>query len=201
MNLPNAAVIARLSQVDSDRQFEAELLGAAPRLRAFSAHLCGRNLGEDMAQETLTRAWKARGSYRPGTQMKAWLFTILRNEYTSHQRRAWRQVEWDQDAAERIAAPPLGQWISELSDVQRALFRLPAKQREALLLVGAEACSYERAAKIAAAPIGTMKSRVTRARAKLMKILEGFIQSRAEFLRQKVVLLQRLATTASPGTP
>ncbi len=171
MSLSKSFVTPNLSQVASDQKFEAELLGLIPNLRAFSISLCGRHLGEDMAQEALTRAWKARGSFRSGTKMKAWLFTILRNEYTSERRRAWRQVAWDQDAAERIAAPALEEWISELSDVRRAMLHLPAKQREALLLVTTGPLTYEVASRIAAAPIGTMKSRVTRGRARLLDIL------------------------------
>src|SRR5579871_4840548 len=173
MYLPKAVVSAGPSQAESDRQFEAELLAAIPHVRAFCAHLCGRNLGEDMAQEVLTKAWKARSLYRSRNQMKAWLFAIVRNEYKSHQRRAWRQVTWDQNAAERIAAPPLQQqWASELADVRRALSSLPENQREALLLIGAADLSYEDAANVSAAAVGTMKSRVARARARLLKILD-----------------------------
>jgi RNA polymerase sigma-70 factor (ECF subfamily) len=165
---------AAVSQADADRQFTAELLGHALFLRAFSLQLCGRNLGDDMAQETLTKAWKARRSYRAGTQMKAWLCTILRNEYRSHLRRSWRQVEWDQDAAENTAAPLLQQhWQSELSDVRRALPCLPANQREALLLITVGALTYEQAAAVTSSPVGTVKSRVARARAKLVKLLDG----------------------------
>ena len=127
-----------------------------------------------MAQETLTKAWKARRSYQAGTQMKAWLFTILRNEYRSHLRRSWRQVEWDEDAAEKIATPPLQQhWQSELSDVRRALPCLSANQREALLLITVGALTYDQAAAVTSTPVGTVKSRVGRARAKLVKLLDG----------------------------
>jgi RNA polymerase sigma-70 factor, ECF subfamily len=106
--------------------------------------------------------------------MKAWLCTILRNEYRSHLRRSWRQVEWDQDAAENTAAPPLQQhWQSELSDVRRALPCLPANQREALLLITVGALTYEQAAAVTSSPVGTVKSRVGRARAKLVKLLDG----------------------------
>jgi RNA polymerase sigma-70 factor (ECF subfamily) len=151
-----------------------ELLGLASHVRAFSIQLCGRNLGEDIAQETLTKAWKARSSYQPGSKMKAWLFTILRNEYTSHQRRAWRQVGWDQDAMEKIPAPlQQHKWETELFDLRRALVLVPADQREALLLVTASGFSYEQAASITATPIGTLKSRVSRARAKLLSLLDG----------------------------
>lgn len=176
MNVPNVAKTAASSEGSSDQQFEAELVGLARHLRAFSVQLCGRDLGEDMAQEALTKAWRARSSYQSGSHMKAWLFTILRNEYKSHLRRAWRQVAWDQDAAEQIAAPPLQQhWESELSDVRRMLPRLCAEQREALLLITVGAFSYDQAAAVTSAPVGTVKSRVARARARLVRLLDGTV--------------------------
>jgi len=178
MNLVTIGTVAA-GEADADRQFTAELLGYALFVRAFSLQLCGRTLGEDMAQETLTKAWKARRSYRPGTQMKAWLCSILRNEYRSHLRRSWRQVEWNQDAEEKIAAPPLQQhWQSELLDVRRALPFLSADQREALLLITVGALTYDQAAAVTSAPVGTVKSRVGRARAKLVKLLDGEFRER-----------------------
>ena len=107
-----------------DQSFEFALLGLLPHVRAFSIQLCGRNLGEDIAQETLTQAWTARSSYRAGSKMKD----------------------------------------IELFDVRRALLCLPADQREAPLLITASGFSYEQAASITATPIGTLKSRVSRAR-------------------------------------
>ena len=165
---------ATLSQPSADQPFETELLGLLPHVRAFSIQLCGRNLGEDIAQETVTKAWKARNSYQPGSNMKAWLFTILRNEYISHKRRAWRQVGWDQDAMEMIPAPlQQHKWEIELFDLRRALLCLPAHHREALLLITAGGFSYDQASSITATPIGTLKSRVSRARAKLLNLLDG----------------------------
>src|SRR5438270_8469944 len=137
VTLQHMAEAETLSQVYSDRDFRAELLGLIPHLRAYSSHLCGWNLGEDLAQETLIKAWRARSSYRSEANMKAWLFRILKNEYISHLRRGRWQAAWDQDAMEKIATPQLQQWVSELSDVQRAVLLLPANQREALLLVAA----------------------------------------------------------------
>lgn len=174
MNSPNTVATAAPSQVASDRQFQTEIIGLMPRLRAFSIRLCGWNLGEDIAQQALTKAWGARNSYQSGSNMKAWLFTIARNEYYSHQRRSWRQVVWNQDAGERIVVPPLQQhWASELSDVRRAMLVLPVREREAILLVTVGALSYEKAAAIAVAPVGSMKSRVSCARARLVKMMDG----------------------------
>jgi len=80
--------------------FKTELLGLVPFLRAFARSLCGSQEGaDDLAQEALVKAWQSRDSFMPGTNLKAWLFTILRNQFYSDRRRAWRQAPWDQEAA------------------------------------------------------------------------------------------------------
>jgi RNA polymerase sigma-70 factor, ECF subfamily len=137
--------------------------------------LCGRRaIAEDMAQEALAKAWRAHARFEPGTNLKAWLFTILRNEYHSYGRPAWREMHWDQAAGERIAAPSLAQeWAMELSDTARALGGLNKEQREALIPVAAVGFSHRDAAKVRSAPEGTIKSRVARGRAALMKSLDG----------------------------
>jgi RNA polymerase sigma-70 factor (ECF subfamily) len=110
----------------------------------------------------------------PGTNLKAWLFTILRNQFYSDRRRAWRQAPWDQEAAERIPGGGQDQgWAAELSDTARALRCLTDEQREALILVGAGGFSYEDAAEICNCAVGTVKSRVARARKALIAILDG----------------------------
>jgi RNA polymerase sigma-70 factor (ECF subfamily) len=156
-------------------QFQRELIALIPHLRAFSCGLCGkRAIAEDMAQEALTKAWRSRDRFEPGTNLKAWLFAILRNEFYSHGRRAWREAHWDSEKGERIAAPANEQeWAINLSDTARALGGLPEPQREALLLVAAGGFSYEDAARISGIPMGTAKSRVARARVALLKILDG----------------------------
>lgn len=153
--------------------FERELVGQIPALRAFSRSLCrNRQLSEDIAQEALAKAWRSRGKFEQGN-LKAWLFTILRNEFYSHCRRISRESAWDEDLAERIPAPPdEQQWAVELSDTVQALYKLPAAQREALVLIGAAGFSYQEAAEICGVPIGTAKSRVARARAAIAAILE-----------------------------
>jgi RNA polymerase sigma-70 factor (ECF subfamily) len=160
---------------ETDAQFKTDLLELIPFLRAFARSLCGNpETADDLAQETLVKAWQARASFAAGTNLKAWLFTILRNQFYSDRRRAWRQAPWDQDAAERI--PGLnGQqsWAAELSDTARALTVLSDEQREALILVGAGGFSYEDAAKICNCAVGTVKSRVARARRALISVLEG----------------------------
>ena len=161
--------------VDSDGQFKADLLDLIPFLRAFARSLCGnQETADDLAQETLVKAWQARSMFAPGTNLKAWLFTILRNQFYSDRRRAWRQAPWDQDAAERIPGSSAEQsWAAELSDTARALSQLSDEQREALILVGAGGFSYEDAAAICRCAVGTVKSRVARARKSLLSILEG----------------------------
>lgn len=160
---------------DADEAFRKELLERIPFLRAFSRSLCGdRELADDLAQEALAKAWQSRDSFQAGTNLKAWLFTILRNQFYSDLRRAWRQVPWDVDAGDLLPAPDGEQtWAIELSDMARALRTLPAEQREALILVGAGGFSYDDAAKISKCAIGTVKSRVARARKALAAILEG----------------------------
>ena len=110
----------------------------------------------------------------PGSNLKAWLFMILRNEFYSHQRRAWRQVLWDAEALDTVPVPPgEQQWAVELSDTACALRGLPDAQREALILVGVGGFSYEDAAALSSKAVGTMKSRVGRARKSLRRILDG----------------------------
>jgi RNA polymerase sigma-70 factor (ECF subfamily) len=156
-------------------EFQRDLIALIPYLRAFSRVLCGRRaIAEDMAQEALAKAWRARDRFEPGTNLKAWLFTILRNEFYSHTRRAWRETHWDEAAGELIAAPPNEQeWVMNLSDTARALNGLPDAQREALILVAAGGFTYQDTARICGMPVGTVKSRVARARAALVKTLDG----------------------------
>ena len=162
-------------KADPDNEFKAGLLELIPFLRAFARSLCGNpDIADDLAQETLVKAWQSRTTFAPGTNLKAWLFTILRNQFYSDRRRAWRQAPWDQDAAERIPGASEEQsWAAELSDTARALSSLSDEQREALILVGAGGFSYEAAAKICNCAVGTVKSRVARARKTLLSILEG----------------------------
>jgi RNA polymerase sigma-70 factor (ECF subfamily) len=163
------------NKADDDAQFKNDLLELIPFLRAFARSLCGnQETADDLAQETLVKAWQARDMFAPGTNLKAWLFTILRNQFYSDRRRAWRQAPWDQDAAERIPGSAGEQaWAAELSDTTRALSCLSDEQREALILVGAGGFSYEDAAQICNCAVGTVKSRVARARKSLIAILEG----------------------------
>jgi RNA polymerase sigma-70 factor (ECF subfamily) len=157
----------------SSTRFETELLEATPFLRAFARTLChDSEQAEDLAQEALLKAWQCRGQFQPGTNLRAWLATILRNRYYSLGRRRKWQADYDQEIIERtLVAPDDPQAVVELEDVRRALAMLPDFQREALILVGAGGMSYEEVAQIAGCPLGTVKSRVRRARDELQAIL------------------------------
>lgn len=153
----------------TDQDFEAELISLIPHLRAFGRHLCGDSLrGEDLAQETLTKAWASRHRFEMGTSMKAWTFMILRNAFFSEQRRSWRSCSLDQEMAERTIPAVTGDTDRlELDELRRALAMLSEEHREALLLIGAAGLSYEEASQIIGFPVGTVKSRVSRARDQL----------------------------------
>lgn len=155
--------------------FQRELLEATPFLRAFARTLChDTEQAEDLAQEALLKAWQCREQYQPGTNLRAWLATILRNRFYSQGRRRKWQADYDQAVMERtLVAPDNQECVVELEDVRRALAMLPDFQREALILVGAGGMSYEQVAQIAGCPLGTVKSRVRRARDELQAILFG----------------------------
>ena len=162
--------------------FKRELTGVIPHLRAFARGLCGRpDLADDLVQETLLKAWAAQERFEPGTSMRAWTFVILRNAYLTDMRRNRFRADYDETVAERIlVAPPGQEGPMHLSDLHRALLTLPPERREALLLVGAGGFSYEEAADICECAVGTIKSRVGRARATLSAMIEdGAIPRRA----------------------
>src|ERR1043165_9539717 len=161
---------------DSDAgEFEAGLVKLMPFLRAFAKTLSReREAAEDLAQEALAKAWRSRGSFTAGSNLKAWLFTILRNEFYSQQRRAWRQMPWDEESMEGKAAPSgEQQWALELADTAAAMHGLPAAQRDALTLVGIGGSSYDEAALLSRTAVGTVKSRVARARRLLGQICDN----------------------------
>lgn len=157
-----------------DAEFKTELTGLIPHLRAFARSLCGNpTQADDLAQEAMLKAWKSRQSYEPGTNMKAWAFTILRNLYYSEKRRSWRGQHLDPEIAEAtLVANDNPSAHLDLLALRNALNHLPDDQREALILVGAGGLSYEEAAEICACAVGTVKSRVSRARKAVAAILE-----------------------------
>jgi RNA polymerase sigma-70 factor, ECF subfamily len=156
-----------------DDQVRNAVLGAVPSLRAFAISLCGNvDRADDLVQETLLRALANIDSFQPGTNMSAWLFTILRNHFRSEYRKRRREVE-DSDGhyAETLKSQPdqIGQ--IEFTEFREALAQLPPDQREALVLVGASGFSYEEAANICGCAVGTIKSRVNRARTRLAELM------------------------------
>lgn len=143
-------------------------------LRAFAVSLCGdRERADDLVQETLCKAWNHLDSFKEGTNLKAWLFTILRNTFFSERRKRKREVEdADGNLAARLSSLPEQHGHMDMKDFQEALSKLPDDQREALILVGAAGFSYEEAAEISGCAVGTIKSRVNRARNRLAESLE-----------------------------
>jgi RNA polymerase sigma-70 factor (ECF subfamily) len=158
-----------------DTLFKRELTGLIPHLRAFARTLTGdATAADDLAQDALMKAWSARASFEMGTNMKAWTFMILRNQFYSEKRRSWRTSQLDQEAAERTlvaADDPMAPLA--LNELRQGLASLPAEQREALILVGAGGFAYEEAAAICNCAVGTVKSRVSRARRALEAVLES----------------------------
>ncbi|HEY3949994.1 sigma-70 family RNA polymerase sigma factor [Phenylobacterium sp.] len=157
-----------------DNAFKNELVQLIPHLRAFARTLCGDPASaDDLAQDAMMKAWDARASFQMGTNMKAWTFMILRNQFYSEKRRSWRQTQLDQEAAERtLVAVDDPEAPVALDELRQGLAMLPAEQREALILVGAGGFAYEEAAEICDCAVGTVKSRVSRARRALHAILE-----------------------------
>ena len=162
------------AQKAADEVFKAELTALIPQMRAFSRSLCLHTAeAEDLAQEGLAKAWASRASYQPGTNLKAWTFMILRNQFYSDKRRSWRSTQLDPETAERTLVAVSNPVASlELDEVRRALAILPAEQREALIMIGAGGLAYEEVAEICGCAVGTIKSRVSRARDRLAQILE-----------------------------
>jgi RNA polymerase sigma-70 factor, ECF subfamily len=152
--------------------FETGLIALIPHLRAFGRSLCGNTgEGDDLAQEALAKAWASQASFQPGTNLKAWTFMILRNQFYSNKRRDWRLTSLDPEVAERsLVASGNPTDRLELDELRRAMGMLPVEQREALILIGAAGVSYEEAAEITGVAIGTVKSRVSRARDRLALI-------------------------------
>jgi RNA polymerase sigma-70 factor, ECF subfamily len=143
--------------------FKRDMLTGLPRLRAYAISLCGNaTLADDLVQDTVLKAWSHQEQFEPGTNMIAWMITILRNQFYSKMRKAGREIQ-DSDGAftEATATHPAQYGAMDMMDFRR----------EAIILVGASGFSYEEAADICGCAVGTIKSRVNRARAKLQELL------------------------------
>jgi RNA polymerase sigma-70 factor (ECF subfamily) len=131
-----------------------------------------RDYADDLVQDTLMSAWANLGRFEPRTNLNAWLFTILRNRFYSTYRKRVREVQdADGEQASRLTTLPEQHGSLDLQDMQRALGRLRVDQREALLLIAAEGMSYDEAALVCGVAVGTIKSRVHRARLELARLL------------------------------
>lgn len=152
-------------------QIEAEI----PRLRRFArAMVRDATLADDLVQECLERALSRLHLWRPGSNLRAWLFTILRNLHINGIRRRQAVVDIDGEGQAAIGAAHGGQFVRlELRDLKRALGLLPTEQREVVLLIGLEGISYGEAADILGISIGTVKSRLSRGRRALRQLMEG----------------------------
>jgi len=181
-----AKLIARTSQIIRAHQepvseaFVDGIMGSIPSLRAFAISLTrNADRAEDLVQDTVLRALSRREGFEEGTNMQAWLFTILRNSFFTSHRTKGREVE-DADgyhAASLITIPDQDDRLA-IKDLQVALGQLSSDQRAAIMLVGADGMTYEEAAEALDCAVGTVKSRVNRARARLA-VLMGLVEAEA----------------------
>lgn len=157
----------------AEQSLKKDMLGTIPSLRAFAFSLCGNaDRADDLVQETLMKAWINQNSFTQGTSMSAWLFTILRNVFYSEYRKRRREVEDAEGTmAARLVSVPEQNGHMDLQDLRTALQKLPAEQREALILVGGSGFAYEEAAQICGCALGTLKSRVNRARTAIAQLM------------------------------
>jgi RNA polymerase sigma-70 factor (ECF subfamily) len=160
--------------------FGSDLIALIPRLRIWARSLARhREEAEDLVQDTLARAWAAQASFEYGTNLRAWTYRILRNQFLSRKRRAWREVDFGPSGDEDIAYLANQDMALEVADLRRAMARLTDEKRRALLMIGVDGLTYEEAASISDCATGTMKSRVSRARSELQQTLSvGFRRRR-----------------------
>ncbi|SDU32419.1 sigma-70 family RNA polymerase sigma factor [Stappia sp. ES.058] len=175
----------------SAAQFKKDLVEAIPRLRAFARSISGdRDRADDLVQETLSKAIANKDKFTEGTNLTAWLITILRNHFYSVGRKMQREVpDPDGEHAATLETKPQQSGHLELKDFLSALQVLPDDQREALILIGASGFSYDEAAEILGVKTGTVKSRVSRARIRLEELMNG----REEFDRSEIAVAESAA--------
>jgi RNA polymerase sigma-70 factor (ECF subfamily) len=157
-----------------DTDWRDQVIALIPALRAFGCSI-SRNVADadDLVQDTLIKAWSHRDRFETGTNLRAWLFTILRNTYYTSVVRRRREVRDEDDQhARALTSQPTQEWGLAIRALEAALDQLPPEHREALILVGAAGLSYEEAADICGCALGTIKSRVNRARARLLKVMD-----------------------------
>lgn len=150
-----------------------DLIALMPQVRTFARSFCREPAqADDLSQEALVAAWRHRDRFTRGTNLRAWVFMILRNRFFSDQRRAWRTVQLDPELVQdRLAVVSHPTGALELDEVRRAMRGLADEQRQALLLVAVAGLAYNEAALICDCAAGTIKSRVSRARRNLQALL------------------------------
>lgn len=155
-------------------QFKAELVALLPKLRGHAMALTGSSAAaDDLIQDTMVRAWRFRDSFQEGSNMAAWVNRILRNTfYTAAVAQKHTVQDVDGKFAAQLSCKPEQEWRVKYGELLTALKYLTAESRDALLLVVAEGLSYEEAAEVAGCPVGTMKSRVNRARERLAELID-----------------------------
>jgi RNA polymerase sigma-70 factor (ECF subfamily) len=160
---------------EASPEFRAALVDCIPHLRAFARSLTrNRDRADDLVHDAAVRALAAADQFTPGTNFKAWIFTILRNLYYNEGRKDHsRNVPFDEAMVTEHAIPATQESALEFCDFRRAFWQLGEDHREVLMLVGASGLSYEEAAKICNCAVGTIKSRVSRARQELTTLLSG----------------------------
>lgn len=158
-----------------DDAVRKELIALLPELRAFARFLLRQRAeADDLVQEAVTRAVAALAQFQPGTNLRSWLFTILRNtHYEQLRRRRTERRALEQNPPPPSGGQPTQYGQAELADLERLLWQMPPLLREALVLVGARGLGYDEAAAVCGVPVGTIKARVSRARAQLAMALEG----------------------------
>ncbi len=162
---------------DMSESFSQQIIAFLPALRAFATSLCGnRSRADDLVQETIAKAWARQESFKPGSNMRAWLHTILRNHFFNLRRVEKRVVEDSEGHfVEHLSVGAAQDSNLEFRDLRRALAQLTDEQREALILVGAGGFSYQEVADISGAAVGTVKSRINRGRVRLADLMDGGI--------------------------
>ena len=182
---------------------EKDLLACVPHLRAFAWFLArNRERADDLVQDTIVRALAAATQFQAGTNLKGWMFTILRNLHYNEVRKNRIQTQsLDDPLAYEPAVLPNQVASLEFGDFRRAFWQLADDRREALILIGASGLSYEEAAKVCDCPKGTIKSRVSRARRELLQILEdGLLADRRRDFAGDGRLRRGPAGTQAPGS-
>ncbi len=182
----------------SDLDPKDELVTHLPALRAFALSLTrNRAAADDMMQDTVLKAWSNMDKFTPGTNMRAWLFTILRNNFYTSRRKLNREVaDIDNVFSDKMSVKPDHDGRLQMMDFREAFDQLPDEQREALILVGVSGFSYEDAGNMCGVATGTMKSRVNRARNRLTELLHLDADEALELTDSAT-----MAVVGSPGLP